>query len=398
MFQALIAGTLMGILAGLIPGIHSNTFAAMILVFQVPLAAYFSSEELIVVLISSAVAYTIADIIPTTLIGVPDEETAIGVLPSHRMVLEGKSFEAISISAASSFLSLIISIPLFLTVLYAGVQYEFVKAISPAVLLATFAYIILSERGDEFEGSLSGWRKRFYAFLVFVSSGFIGFVALENSKLAEINFASSVLLPLLSGLFAAPLLLQSFSSEIPEQEKQLGIPDFRSVLNGSLAGFFVSLFPGISSGVATAIAAARSEDGKNFISAMSAANTSNTLLCFAFLISAGKARSGVADAISKIGHTPTAFDAIIISFFTGLVAFLITLAIAKLLIDRFQKINTGLLSKIIFLYLTFLIFLLTGYFGLAVFLTAIPIGLATTFLGVRRINCMGCLIMPILLR
>ncbi len=380
----ILFGCILGVVAGIIPGIHSNTFASILL--------FSNYKNLWILIISSAIAYTIADIIPTTILGVPDEETAIGILPSHRMVLEGRGFEAIFISTLSSFLSLFICIPLMFTVLV----FKNVNKFTPLVLLAVSIFMILSERGEDFEGSLSAWRKRLYAFLIFLSSGFLGFLALENSYLAEISFASSIFLPLLSGLFASPVLLLSSEASIPKQTKSVKLPDIKSVVIGSVAGFFVSVFPGISSGVATTTATLGTKNSEEFICAMSSANTANALLCFASLIYLGKIRSGASDALNKIGHIPNIGQVVLISIISGLIALIATIAIAYLMLSKIHSIKPKILSYSVFAFLTILVYYLTGFFGLAVFLSAIPIGLSCSLLGVRRVNCMGCLIIPIM--
>jgi putative membrane protein len=404
--QAVAFGVTLGVIAGLTPGIHSNTFAALMLAFSGSLIPYLGYDGIVAAIIASAIAYTIADIIPTTLLGVPDEETAISILPAHRMVLEGKGFEVISLSAFSSFLSIGFTVPLFLSLFAIASFYPLFSSLTPIVLLSVSAFLILSERGDEFEGSMAAWRKKFYALLVFISSGFLGWVSINHSYLATSHFTlsgseivqSSILLPLLTGLFGAPLLLQSFSAKIPEQNIQISFPNFDSVIKGSLAGFFVSLFPAVSSGIATALASAGERDDTGFISAMSSANTANAIMCFFMLIVLKKTRSGAADAVKELGFIPSLIDIIVFSTTAALASLTITLIVARVLITKIHRINFSLISPTVLIFLILIVILLTGSFGLAVFFTAIPIGLAASFLGIRRINCMGSLILPILLK
>jgi len=391
MLEAAVLGTALGIVAGLTPGIHSNTFAALILLHAA------SFENAGVMIICSAISYTIADIVPTTILGVPDEETAIGVFPAHEMVLEGRAFEAISLSALSSFLALLLSIPLFFTVFAVSSYYDYVRMVTPYVLLLTSAFLILSERAGEFEGSLASWRKRLYALLVFSLSGFIGVIAFDNSHLAEVNPAGSVLLPLLTGLFGAPILMQSLGGRIPDQVLTIRLPDMNSAAKGALSGFFVSLFPGISSGIATAIASFSEKRREGYIAAMSAANTSNALICLFMLMVIGKARSGAADALKKLAVIPAFQDVAILSLISGLISLAATLTISYLLISKIRDVSLLPLSVIIFLFLIGVVYIFTGIFGLAIFFAAIPIGLSAVLLDVKRVNCMGCLILPIML-
>lgn len=399
MLVGALVGTFLGLVAGLVPGIHSNTFAAMIVANFAILSFYLSPTDLGAMIITSAVAYTVANIIPTLFIGVPSEDTAIAVLPTHEMVLEGRGFVALSISCLSSLLAIFISLPLFTTAIFVGQNYDFFKKTTPFVLLSISTLLIMSEKGEAFEGSLSAWRKRFYAFLVFLISGFLGLIALKNSEMAEISPAGNVLLPLLTGLFGAPVLLISTSAPIklPEQRIRFEFPEIYSVFRGSLAGFFVSIFPGISSGVATVLATLGERGKESYISALSAANTANAILCFFMLITTGRTRSGAAEALKSLKLIPDFAQIAILATLSGLIAFFVTILIGQGLANKFSSIDSRKLSIAVLLFLIAIVFLLTGFFGLAIFSTAIPIGLATAYLGVRRVNCMGSLIFPLML-
>ncbi|MEM4472575.1 MAG: tripartite tricarboxylate transporter permease [Archaeoglobaceae archaeon] len=398
LFGALF-GTLLGIFAGLIPGLHSNTFAAIIVANFSILSQFLPPEDVCAMVITSAIAYTITNIIPTIFIGIPSEDTAIAVLPTHEMVLEGRGFSALSISCISSFLAILFCLPLFTTAIFVGYNYFFFKMITPYVLLFIALLLVMSEKGEEFEGSLSAWRKRLYALLVFLSSGFLGQVALSNSKLAEISVAGNVLLPLLTGLFGAPVLLLSMveNAKIPEQRIKVDFPEITTVLRGSLAGFFVSIFPGISSGIATILASLGEKKKENYISALSSANTANAILCLFMLIAAGKTRSGAASALKSMKLIPDFWTIAFLSIFSGVVAFIATMLFGYVFAKRLSALDSRKVSIFVLLFLFSIVMIFTGIFGLLVFISAIPIGLSTTFLGVRRVNCMGCLILPLML-
>lgn len=398
MILGAITGTILGLIAGIIPGLHSNTFSALIVSTSAFLFLYFSPEDVMAMIITSAVAYTIANIIPATFLGVPSEDTAIAILPAHKMVLEGRGFEALSISCFSSLFSVFLSLPLFFTAMFVGLNYEFFKKATPFVLISVAVLLVMSERGEEFEGSLSAWRKRLYALLVFLVSGMLGYTALQSSELAEITPAGSVLLPLLTGLFGAPVLLFSIftkSSRIPKQEIKLSFPEVYTTIKGSLAGFFVSIFPGISSGVATVVSSLGERSERGYIIAMSSANTANAILCFFMLLAIGRTRSGSADALKSLNLIPSFQEIAFLSIISGLIAFLSTLAFGFFISKKIDQLDGRKLSIVVFVLLSAIVLALTGFYGLAVFCSAIPIGLSTQFLGVRRINCMGCLILPV---
>ncbi|MEM0332302.1 MAG: tripartite tricarboxylate transporter permease [Archaeoglobaceae archaeon] len=391
MWYELAIGIILGTIAGLVPGIHSNTFAALLL-----LAAP-NFGDVGVIIISSAITYTVVNIIPATFLGVPDEDTALSVLPSHKMVLEGRGFEVITISALASFLSIVISLPLYLTIHSIAHNYSLLRFLTPYVLIFIAFFLIFSEKGEPFAGRYSAWLKRTYALLIFLISGFLGYVALKNSQLFEIHPAGSVLLPLLTGLFATPVLVFSSSNPVPEQKKMLKIPDLDSVTKGTLAGFFVSLFPGISSGVATVVSTLGEKKEERYISAISAANSANAILCLFFYIVTNRTRSGAADALKKLHYYPEVLNIIVLAIISAFAALLVTIAFGYLLSEKISKFKAGKLSLAVLGFLIILIGYLTGPFGLILFFAASFIGILAVRLKVKRVNCMGCLMLPVII-
>ena len=87
-FISIIIGTLLGVITGLIPGIHINLIAVLALTSFPILSNYFSTISIIIVLISMAVAHTFLDFIPSVYLGAPNPDTALSILPAHRLLLE----------------------------------------------------------------------------------------------------------------------------------------------------------------------------------------------------------------------------------------------------------------------------------------------------------------------
>ena len=118
-----------GIFTGLIPGIHVNNVAHMVLVSQtliISLATMLfgwadpETKDILIIIssliIGTVVTHTFLDFIPSVFLGAPDGDTALSVLPGHRMLMEGRGFEAVKCSATGSFgamiFALILLIPL----------------------------------------------------------------------------------------------------------------------------------------------------------------------------------------------------------------------------------------------------------------------------------------------
>ncbi|RLF59110.1 MAG: hypothetical protein DRN37_04200, partial [Thermoplasmata archaeon] len=111
--SASIVGTLFGVFTGLIPGLHVNNVAILLLSVS-PLivesleGALHLDEGVVLLMVSSSIVatsmtHTFLDFIPSTFLGAPEPETALSVLPAHGMLLEGRGYRAIFLSAAGSF-------------------------------------------------------------------------------------------------------------------------------------------------------------------------------------------------------------------------------------------------------------------------------------------------------
>ena len=123
MFELIIAcflGILSGALTGIIPGIHVNTAGAIIFASSAFLLTLFTPEFLCVYLVAMSIAHALIEFVPSMLLGVPEEGTAVSILPGHRMVLEGRAKETIRIVSIGGYGAIIITIillPIFAVIL-----------------------------------------------------------------------------------------------------------------------------------------------------------------------------------------------------------------------------------------------------------------------------------------
>ncbi len=405
MLEAILIGICLGVISGLIPGIHNNTFSALILAYLPLLFELFSPEEVALIIFTNAITHTFIDILPSVFIGVPDEDTALSILPSHEMVLEGRGFHAVSISAFSSMLSFLVSLPVFLLFnLFLFSNWRFLYSITPIFLLLVIFFLVFSEKGDIYAGPLNIWLKRGYSFFIIILSGIIGYFAFKYSFYAEIRAGSSIFIPMMLGFFAVPVVYAGMQnrSEIPEQRVSLSIPEVKHVLPGSFSGALVSLFPGVSSGIAAVISTARLGSKEAYISAISAANTSNAMLCFSVLFSTGFTRSGAANAFkSVIGshfNNNEVMNLILVGLFVAALSLIITLILgvvfSKFIVkmERASRLSSAILA-FVFLYTMYM----TGVFGILILIFSSITGLLAARLGVKRVASMGCIILPVLL-
>lgn len=156
-------GTSLGVITGLTPGIHVNLVAATFLTMQSQLLAFVSllcgwaqpSSEDILLLISciifaNAVSHTFLDYIPSVFLGAPDTDTALSVLPGHRMLLKGKGYEAILLSAFGSLVALSFFFCLLFPVrIIMGSPFNVYNKLSwsiPFILVTVVSLLIVSEQ------------------------------------------------------------------------------------------------------------------------------------------------------------------------------------------------------------------------------------------------------------
>lgn len=264
---SILAGYLLGVFSGLVPGIHTNNFALML----VALSPILTEQGLppfyvALIILSNAVAHTFHDIIPSVFLGAPDGDTALAVLPGHKLLLEGFGAEAVRLSALGSAASVVVSL-LFVVPfsLFFGAMYPYLEEYMAWVLLFIVFLMLASEKGEKLpgQGSLAVYRYRALALFLFLITGILGLFAFRMEGLMDpiISFGeASILLPLLSGLFGASQLVISLmtGSSMPTgsvsrmelSRKRI----IRGVLTGSAAGSLVAWLPGVSSAIAALLA------------------------------------------------------------------------------------------------------------------------------------------------
>ncbi|HNU36536.1 MAG TPA: tripartite tricarboxylate transporter permease, partial [Methanomassiliicoccales archaeon] len=136
----------LGTLSGLAPGIHVNTLAVLLIISVPSLAPYLDSLcssvgcslspalLLACTILAAAICHSFLDYIPSLIMGVPDETECMSVLPSHRLLLEGKGLNALQAAAQGSLVGalagLVVLLPLpLLHVEIAGV----LNGVAPAI-------------------------------------------------------------------------------------------------------------------------------------------------------------------------------------------------------------------------------------------------------------------------
>lgn len=392
LFGGLALGLIMGIISGLIPGIHANTMAGFLFSFQAAVLLVLGPEAMAVSLFSALITHTFLDIIPTTVFGIPDADTAITVLPAHNFILKGRGSEAVRLSAVGGLYAVIFSMPLiilFFTVL--PLFQDYIDWWIGILLIAVAGVLALSSESPE-------W---FTA--VFLTSGILGIFTFNYPYPATgIAGQSGILMPLLTGLFGISVLLFSSGGVMPEQSQNSGWGRDSSILKcglaGTVAGAVVGWLPGLSNASANAVLASflnYDKDGGGFIVATGAANTANAFLGLAALYALSRTRNGIMVAISMIELPPmlllVAFGAL-----AALIAYLITFFLAGRM-GIFKGLNVRNVGITVILFCVFLSFILTGPYGLFILALATAVGVVPSIINVRRVSCMGAIMLPVIL-
>lgn len=386
-----LAGVALGVVSGLIPGIHANTMAGVLLAMQGVLLTALGPVAVGASLFAALVTHTFLDIVPSTFFGVPDADTAITVLPAHALCLEGKGEEAVRVSAIGSACAVVEVMPLFLLffLVLPLIQPLIDWGIGILLIIVAGLLIVYSDSPE-------------WAFAVFGVSGLLGLFTFNYSFLAWHTLGdSSILMPLLTGLFGISVLITSSEGEMPAQTFS-GLSVNRTSLirhsaSGTIAGAVVGWLPGLSNATANALLSfgidyGRDRDG--YIIATSAANTANAFLGLAALYALSRMRNGVMAALGSM-ELPDVTTLLIAGVAASIVAYLLTIRLAG-----FAGFFTGLkirkLSYIVVVFIVLLTFILSGPFGLAILVLATCVGLVPQIVNIRRVFCMGAVMVPVI--
>ena len=141
----LLVGCCLGIFTGITPGIHINLVSVIILSLSPWLLEYVSPLTLAVLIVGMTIVHTFLDSIPATFLGAPDSDEVLSVLPGHRLLLEGKGYEAVARTVVGTLASAIMMIALTpLLILGVNYLYPIVKDKIRIILLVLCIFLVLS--------------------------------------------------------------------------------------------------------------------------------------------------------------------------------------------------------------------------------------------------------------
>lgn len=399
-------GILIGIFTGLIPGVHVNTLCITIIAF-VPLLITSGISVYVVIsfIISMAITSTLIDFIPSIFLGAPEDSTALSILPGHKMLMEGKGFEALFLTViGGTFVTIlfVFSTPILLFTL--PFIYDKIKIYTHFILIFIVTLMLITERKKE---------KIFFSFLIFLFSGFLGIVTFNYPLIPQ----TLVFFPLFTGLFGISTLLISLRANtiIPPQEDFIWKFDKRIILPGTIKAFFSGLILGILPGVGAAQATVLAQElttrrkdekefNKEFLLSIGGINTSVAIFSLLSLYAIQRPRSGAAVAVEKILNTfgmKFGFNELLLLIVCALISVgisaILALEIGRRSLKIIEKIPYNKISIFVIAFLISLVAILTNFYGLFILLLSTSIGLIAPLSNVKRSHAMGVLLLPVIL-
>lgn len=388
---ALLFGLTAGTFTGLTPGIHINLISTIILSLSTYLLALTSPIVIASFIIAMSITHTFIDSIPSIYLGAPDESTALAVLPGHKMLLEGKGHQAITLTVIGGLTSITLAIilsPILIPTF--KILYNTIRNYIGYILIAIMAFMILKDN------------KKYLNFIFFITSGILGMIIFSIPNL------NNPLLPLLSGLFGISLLIISINDNttIPIQKTDLKLEiDKSTITKATIGATFVAsiaaFLPGFGSSQSAIVAKTilRKLSDKGFIILIGGINTVNMTVSILTYYTLEKARNGSIIAISQIAtiDRSTLPTYIIVAFISAILASALTLRLSIAFSKLISRINYKNLVLCIITIITILTIIFSGLQGIIILITATALGIAATQFNIGKNHLMGCLILPVII-
>jgi putative membrane protein len=424
------AGATIGCVTGLLPSLHVNTLAILLLAAAPVLSAGLRGVGLVdadagfyvaAFVLAISVAHTFINIVPATYLGAPDESTALSVLPGHKMLLRGTGYRAVQLSAHASQWALLFSVAAVMPLRWVlGPPMHLFDAIRAHVfwiVLLLALLLVLTETAKIGPRAWSNRRRRWIgracSLLLLATSAAYGLLLNHQPYSSVVRIPPSPLLPALSGLFGAATILTALTlpPRMPHQflrirHRDIHMPGAAAAIGaGLVAGATMSILPGLTNASATAIATTiRKGTDEETIVSLSAVNTANAVFNLAVLYLFARSRSGAVIAMEQLHAVRSWRDVLptdlawygYVTIASGLLSLFVTLWIGRLFVRRIQAVPYRPLMWSVLAYMVLVVIVFTGAAGLLVFLTGTALGIVPVKLGVRRTSLTGVLLGPVL--
>ncbi|MBT3408472.1 hypothetical protein HN415_07355, partial [Candidatus Woesearchaeota archaeon] len=154
---AILLGCTAGIITGLIPGIHINLISLLVLSFSVSLLEITTPLIVSIFIISMAITHTFLDTIPAIFLGAPEAETALSILPGHKLLSEGRGYHAVILTLIGSLFSIILAV-IFAPIIAITINkiYPFLSNLMGYILIIASIFLISKDS-----------KSKYWAFIIF---------------------------------------------------------------------------------------------------------------------------------------------------------------------------------------------------------------------------------------
>lgn len=386
MIEWILAGNFLGIVTGLIPGLHVNTLAAILI-----LIAEYDNMNWVLLVVGMAIMHSFVSFIPSTILGVGNSDNYSSALEGQKMFMDGDGITAIHYSIWGGVIAGIIG-GMVIPIYWIGIKsiHYLLPTLIPPILLSLALILPLSEKN---------WTERGKAVFIIALAGVLGVFCLRQYPLENNLFV------LISGLFGGSGLIQNLLHPVQasKQKTEVASVSLSSIIHGGIlaggAGIFTSLLPGIGPSEAAGIIGKLKEmKSKTFLTMVGGMDTANAMYGFLALYILGKTRSGSAAAVNELIHLT--FNQVLMILLTVLISIgiagILTPLLAKHVLASIQKIPYSKLNGSVLVFLLLLSLAFSGFIGAMVFLTGSMIGLSAIQLKVKRSYGMFAIIIPVL--
>jgi putative membrane protein len=369
----MIIGFLLGLVLGILPGLHINSFA--------PLLPY-EGFQVAAIIFTAAVVANFFEFFRSTIFFSPDDGFVLLTNPVSRMIMEGRMVYAMKLFSMGALIGVLLCCIFspFL-VWFFSATFTYIRNLAPWLILLISFHMIMRDRSTK------------NALGLFLLSGVLGLAVFGMN-------IENPLMPMLTGLFGMSSLL-SLKRDFPKQmDKVAFVPDKKGIFRGAFLGFFASMLLGFVPAIGPSQASMVSMEFERrrkeevFISSIGSINTSDVFMSLITYMSINRVRIG---AFNYFENNPNFLYPLL---FLGMIASIMAFLVMSLLSNRISrfltKINVKNLKVIILSFVVLIVALLSGLAGMFVLLLS-------TFLGyifekrTIKSHAMGCLIIPVLI-
>lgn len=383
-----LAAGLVGALAGLVPGLHPNVAAALVL------ASATAPPEWAPLLLALAAGHLFGALTASAFWGTTDPDAG---------TVEVGGREAAELACLGAFVGVVAAFPAAALLRYVlgrpGNMYTVVYTHLWAILLGVVLFTVLRERPRP--------AGPFKAAVLVATTGLLGLAAFRLGATSPLGVPASPLLPLFAGLFAVPSLLAARKAPKRVPATPAAPPrgwTARTALAGATAGSVLGLLPGVTAGHANALLPRRDVDADEARLRSAAVAGAGLVFALAVALALGPTRSGAlaaAQAIDPADWRAWAPDAEAVRWAGATLAGAGAgcagmLWAAPRLARAWRRLPRGPLLAVAGCILLGIVTLLNGAVGLAVLAVAASAGHLATALGVSRVHAMGVIVIPTL--